>query len=154
MSTLVAHTVKNLPTMQETPEVPSLGQKDPLEDSMATHSSILAWRIPWTKGSGRLQSWWASLIPLILPWVVSWLLLPSLATVPVCPLEPKEGLGGWSLAYKNWGTERPQCLRAPQGPAWLQVEMISSGLSLQRLEVGLGYPGRDWGQVSSETTRS
>ena len=36
--------------------VQSLGQEDPLEDSMATHSSILAWRIPWTEEPGRLQS--------------------------------------------------------------------------------------------------
>ena len=47
--------VKNLPTMQET-WVLSLGQEDPLEKGMATHSSILAWRIPWTEESGRLQS--------------------------------------------------------------------------------------------------
>ena len=47
--------VKNLPAMQETP-VRSLGQKDPLEKGMATHSSILAWRIPWTEKSGELQS--------------------------------------------------------------------------------------------------
>ena len=37
-------------------QVPSLGQKDPLEEGMATHSSILAWRIPWTQEAGRLQS--------------------------------------------------------------------------------------------------
>ena len=50
--------VKNLPAMQETQEmqVQSLGGKDPLEESMTTHSSLLAWRIPWTKESGRLQS--------------------------------------------------------------------------------------------------
>jgi len=41
--------------MQET-WVLSLGQEDPLEESMATHSSILAWRIPWTEEPGRLQS--------------------------------------------------------------------------------------------------
>ena len=46
--------VKNLPAMQET-QVLSLGQEDPLEKGMATHSSILAWRIPWTKERGRLQ---------------------------------------------------------------------------------------------------
>ena len=44
---LVAQTVKNLPAMQET-QVRSLGWEDPLEKGMATHSSILAWRIPWT----------------------------------------------------------------------------------------------------------
>ena len=47
--------VKNLPAMQET-RVPSLGREDPLEEVMAIHSSILAWRIPWTKWPGRLQS--------------------------------------------------------------------------------------------------
>ena len=47
--------VKNLPAMQET-WVQFLGQEDPLEKGMATHSSILAWRIPWTEESGRLQS--------------------------------------------------------------------------------------------------
>ena len=47
--------VKNLPAMQET-WVQSLGQEDPLEKEMATHSSILAWRIPWTEESGGLQS--------------------------------------------------------------------------------------------------
>ena len=54
-ASLEAQTVKNLPAMQETQEtqVQSLGQEDPLEKEMATGSSILAWRIPWT---GGLQS--------------------------------------------------------------------------------------------------
>ena len=47
--------VKSLPTVQET-RVQSLGQKDPLEKGMAIHSSILAWQIPWTEESGKLQS--------------------------------------------------------------------------------------------------
>ena len=47
--------VKNLPIMQET-WVRSLGREDPLEKEMATHSGILAWRIPWTEELGRLQS--------------------------------------------------------------------------------------------------
>ena len=51
----MAQTVKNLPTVQET-RVQSLGVEDPLEEEMATHSSILAWRIPWTEESGGLQS--------------------------------------------------------------------------------------------------
>ena len=50
----MAQTVKNLPALQET-QVWSLGQVDPLEKGMATHSSILAWRIPWTEKPGRLQ---------------------------------------------------------------------------------------------------
>ena len=47
--------VKNLPGMQVT-WVRSLGQEDPLEKEMATHSSILAWKIPWTEKHGKLQS--------------------------------------------------------------------------------------------------
>ena len=52
---LVAQMVKNLPAMQET-QLRSLGQEDPLERGMATYSSIVAWRIPWTKEAGGLQS--------------------------------------------------------------------------------------------------
>ena len=54
----MAQWVKNLPAMQETQEtwVQSQGREDPLEKRMATHSSILAWRIPWTEEPGRLQS--------------------------------------------------------------------------------------------------
>ena len=52
---LVTQTVKTPPAMQET-WVQSLGQEDPLEEGMATHSSILAWRNPWTEEPGRLQS--------------------------------------------------------------------------------------------------
>ena len=50
--------VKNLPTIQETQEtwVASLGWEDPLKEGMATHSTMLAWRIPWTGKPGRLQS--------------------------------------------------------------------------------------------------
>ena len=47
--------VKNLPAIQET-QFQSLGWEDLIEERMATHSSILAWRIPWTEESGRLQS--------------------------------------------------------------------------------------------------
>ena len=53
-ASLVAQMVKNLPAMQET-QLQSLGQEDVLEKGMATHSSILAWRI-WTKEPGGLQS--------------------------------------------------------------------------------------------------
>ena len=50
--------VKNLPAMQET-WVRSLGQEDPLKKGMATHSSILVWRIPWIEEPGGLQSMWS-----------------------------------------------------------------------------------------------
>ena len=51
---VVTQTVKNLSAIQET-QVQSLGWEDPLEKGMATHSNILAWRIPWTEEPGRLQ---------------------------------------------------------------------------------------------------
>ena len=53
-SSLVAQSVKNLPAMQET-WIPFLGWEDPLEKEMATHSSILAWRIPWSEEPGRTE---------------------------------------------------------------------------------------------------
>ena len=54
-ASLVAQTVKRLPTLRET-WVRSLGREDPLEKEMITHSSTLAWKIPWTEEPGRLQS--------------------------------------------------------------------------------------------------
>ena len=54
LGSLVSQRVKNMPAMQET-QVRSLGQEDPLEKGMTTHSSILAWRIPWTEERGVLQ---------------------------------------------------------------------------------------------------
>ena len=58
LSSLVAQRLKRLPAMQET-WVRSLGQEDPLEKEMATHSSIFAWRIPWTEEPSGLQSTWS-----------------------------------------------------------------------------------------------
>ena len=54
-ASLVAQTIKNLPAVQET-RIKSLSGEDPLDKGMATHSNILAWRIPWTEESGRLQT--------------------------------------------------------------------------------------------------
>ena len=54
-ASLVAQMIKNLPAMRDT-WVPSLGWEDPLEEGMATHSSIPAWRIPWAEEPGGLQS--------------------------------------------------------------------------------------------------
>ena len=54
-ASLIAQSVKNLPVMQKT-WVQSLGQEDPLEKGMATHTTILAWKIPWTEEPGGLQS--------------------------------------------------------------------------------------------------
>ena len=54
-ASLVAQLAKNLPAVQET-RVRSLGQEDPMEEEMATLSSILAWKIPWREKPGKLQS--------------------------------------------------------------------------------------------------
>ena len=55
MASLVSQMIENLPVIQET-WVQSRGQEDPLKKGMATHTSVLAWRIPWTEEPGRLQS--------------------------------------------------------------------------------------------------
>ena len=55
LTSLVAQTVKHLPTVRE-PWVRSLGQEDPLEKEIATHSNTLAWKIPWMEERSRLQS--------------------------------------------------------------------------------------------------
>ena len=55
MASLVTQAVKNLPAVQET-RVRSLGREDPLEKEMVIHSSIIAWRVPWTEEPGGLQS--------------------------------------------------------------------------------------------------
>ena len=55
MASLVAQMIKHLPAMRET-QVQSPGGEDPMDEKMATHSSILAWKIPWTEDPGRLQS--------------------------------------------------------------------------------------------------
>ena len=55
-ASLIAQLIKNLPAMQETP-VQFLGQEDPLQEGMATHSSIHAWRIPWTEEPEGYSAW-------------------------------------------------------------------------------------------------
>ena len=76
---LVAQMVKNLPAVQKT-WVWSLGWEDPLEKGIATHSSIFAWRIPWTEEPGRLQS--VELQRVRHDWVIN--TFPSLSYICVC----------------------------------------------------------------------
>ena len=95
---LVAHTVKNMPTIQET-WVQSLLQEDPLEKGMATHSSILAWKLPWTEEPGGLQSTglqkvgheWFWLIPVACGILVPW---PGMEPVP--PVMKVRSLNHWT----------------------------------------------------------
>ena len=85
---LVAQLVKNLPAVQET-RVRSLGQEDPLEKEMATHSSSLAWRIPWTEESGCNSPWGHKESDMTADSVQKWLLGSFLYLVSLglnCPL--------------------------------------------------------------------
>ena len=70
---MVAEMVKNLSAMQET-WVQSLGQEDPLEQEMAVHSGVLAWRIPWTR------AWWAAVYGV----AQSWTRLKLLSSMHIC----------------------------------------------------------------------
>ena len=76
-ASLVAQRLKHLPAMRET-WVQSLGREDPLEEEMATHSSILPWRIPWAEEPGGLQSTWSQRVGH--DWAIS--LSPSLYCLP------------------------------------------------------------------------
>ena len=79
----MAQLVKNLPAMQET-WVQSLGQKDPLEKEIATHSSTLAWRILWTEEPGRLQS-------------MGWQRIRH--NCATCLENPRDGAAWWAAIY-------------------------------------------------------
>ena len=103
---LVAWTVKCLPTMQET-QVRSLGRENPLEKEMATHSSIHAWKIPWTEEPGRLQSTgsqrvghdWATSVHFTLRHVPTSFLSQLWVHEP-SPSEPPGKLSLWSIPYR------------------------------------------------------
>ena len=95
----VAQMVKNPPAILETQEmwVRSLGWEDPLEKRMATHSSILAWEIPWTEEPGRLQSMGSQRVR------HSWAINSSLVY--------HKSASNWSNLYpKPWYKHHPQCL--------------------------------------------
>ena len=85
--------VKNLTTMQETP-VPSLGQENPLEKGMVTHSSILAWRIPCTEESTRLQKIdTTERLTLSLSFFLCFVIMESLFLIKTESMGPLELLG-------------------------------------------------------------
>ena len=77
-----------------------------------------------------------SLVPLILLQVVSWLLLPWLATVQICPSELKEGHESWSSAYKKQGTDRPPCSGALPGLAQFPHLFSWYSFVLKRIDAG------------------
>ena len=119
-ASLVAQRLKRLPPMWET-RVPSPGQEDPLEKEMVTHSSILAWRIPWTEKPGRLQSPgsqrvrhnWVTSLPLSVAHTVK--NLPPMWEIWVRslgwedPLEKEMVTHSSILAWRIPWTEKPGC---------------------------------------------
>ena len=115
-ASLVAQTVKNLLTMQAT-WVPFLGWEDPLEKGMATHSSTLAWKIPWTEEPGRLQSMgsqrvrhdWATSLSLFtfMHWRRKW--------QPIPVFLPGESHRQRSLeGYSTWGCKESDMTEATE----------------------------------------
>ena len=139
-TSLVAQTVKRLPIMRET-RVRSLGQEDPLEKKTATHSSTLAWKIPWMEEHGRLQSMdsqrvghdWVTSLSLTFFEFISGLNDPSLPWIPHYPLSHLGERGQWgadlfsaSLAGSlevgmvldslGWFSQLLLCLCHPQTP--------------------------------------
>ena len=91
-ASLVTQMVKNLPAMQDT-QVQSLSWADPLEKRMATNSSILAWRTPWTEDPGGLYSSWGRRVRH--NWVTNTLLLPSDTNKMMCSEWSKDLIIGW-----------------------------------------------------------
>ena len=91
----VAQMIKNLPAMQET-QVRSLGLEDPLEKGMAVHSSILAWRIPWTEEPGGLQS--VGLQRIRHNWVTN-----TITTIPITFSSPcwARGKSLWQVVFAS-----------------------------------------------------
>ena len=139
LASLVAQSVKNLPAIQET-WVQFLGQEDPLEKEMATHSSILTWRIPWTEELGRIYLWgcksqtwlsnWALFIigsdPWVrrIPWRRGWLPTPVFLS--------GEFHGQKSLMGFSWGHKESDMTE------WLtQLDPITYKLTTWRSEVTL-----------------
>ena len=152
-TSLVAQMVKRLPTIQKT-WVQSLGQEDLLEKEMATHSSILAWKIPWTAEPGRLQSMglqtvghdWATSVSSLFFW---WLCMSPSGLLPPVPAQswPTEWSWGcfsciiwwvsipfvWRDSFKDQGMQLP--LRMEEPVFWI-ADLSLSGLTFALWEAG------------------
>ena len=131
-TSLLAQMVKHLPTMRETP-VWSLHQEDPLEKEMATHSSSLAWKIPWTEKRGRLQSMelqrvghaWATSLCFHFPWPVSSLLSPLSPECLHIPWIPAHTMFSRPLLYSPSGKHPFLYLKSPPDCLGLQLPLSS-----------------------------
>ena len=110
---LVVQMVKRLPTMWET-QIQSLGWEDPLEKEMATHSSTLAWKIPWTEECGRLQ--FMGLQRVRHNWVTSLSLSKSHSFSSICDrkVTGDEGPNGEELELRQF----------PEGCKWVIVQIV------------------------------
>ena len=124
-ASLVAQLVKNPPAMQETP-AQSLGQEDPLEKGMATHSSILAWRIPWavqTMGSQKVgHDWatftWASLVTQLVKNLPVMQKTQVHSTSQEDPMEKEMATYSSTLAWKIPWTEEQDRLQSMDSQSW------------------------------------
>ena len=138
-ASLVAQTLKRLPTVRET-WVRSLGQEDLLEKEMATHSSILAWRIPWTEDPGRLQS--MGLQRVRHDWVTS---LYIKVEILLSPGVSKNTLT-FNISFKVWGSTRSSSL------------LIPSAITVYHYSLWQGYRIRSakrrgkWGRFQERST--
>ena len=101
-ASLMAQVVKNPPAMQET-RVQSLGQEDPLEEDMETHSSVLAWKTPWTEKPGGLQSMGSGQT-----WLSDW--APAAVRSQPFVMLSEEDMGP-----RNWGPASLQRESLPKG---------------------------------------
>ena len=131
---MVAQTVKRLPAVRET-RVQSLDWEDPLEKEMATHSSTLAWKIPWTEEPGRLQS--MGLQRVGHDWATSLSLFFQCSII---------GLSWW-LSSKEWSAMQETCGRCGFGP-W--VKKILWGRNWQPIPVF--WPGNSMDREAWQAT--
>ena len=156
-ASLVTQMVKNLSAMQET-WVQFLGWEDPLEKAVATHSSILAWRIPWTEELGRIQSMGSQMTEQLstsmdhsASWLafcpsLSWILhcscwrkgksLSSLRWKDWCPCQVRDPIV-WSNELADWRVLRIMvCLPAPHGslqrPFWFHRLVFTEKMSMPK----------------------
>ena len=151
-----AQTVKRLPARQET-RVRSLGQEDPLEEEMATHSSTLTWKIPWTEGPGKLQFMdsqrvghdWATSLSL------AWCVLSRFSCVWLCNpmncIPPGSSVHGILQARKQEWVAMPFSRGSSQprdGTCVSYISFVGKGIFL--LLVPSGKP--QWDQISSSST--
>ena len=148
-TSLVAQTVKCLPTVQET-QVQFLGQEDLLEKEMTTHSSILAWRIPWTEKPGRLQSMGSQRAGH--DWVISPTPSPGSYNSSGWPLETFLRLPEGGTTAQDWGfLENPRDRETWQATVQIVTKSWTQLSDFTSLHFKEGYMKEsDWGWAGHE----